>query len=142
MVVVGGLATFPDAWRGGRFLWAGRRASRTQFLFLFVPGGSGLIVADSGRHGRDRRGRHETALDLDLRGRQELARAVRATLRFLARQLDQAETASDLEEGAKIAHEYHAQLTAAGIAAPPVVAIDTLDDFLRATAAPGHPPHA
>lgn len=77
-------------------------------------------------------------MDLDLRSRQELARSVRSSLRFLARQLDQAETTADLEAGARIAHEYHQQLAAAGIAVTPIERIETLDDFLRATAGPRH----
>jgi hypothetical protein len=100
------------------------------------------MSADSARRGRPGGKRHETALDQDLRTRADLPRSVRSALRFLARQLDEAETAGDLEEGAKIAHEYHAQLTAAGIATAPVVHIDTLDDFLRATAGPRHTPNS
>ena len=79
-------------------------------------------------------------MDLDLAQHLELARSVRSTLRTLAALLDKAEAAGDVEAGARIAHEFHDQLAAAGIAVPPVEHIETLDDFLRATAGPGNSP--
>ena len=98
-------------------------------------------MTDAKRPGRPRRrkGRNEAALDLDLGQHLDLARSVRSSLRTLAALLDRAEAAGDIESGARIAHEFHDQLAAAGIAVPPVEHIETLDDFLRATAGPGHP---
>jgi hypothetical protein len=92
----------------------------------------------SGR-GRRRRGRNESALELDLAQHSDLAKAVRSTLRTLAALLDRAEAAGDVEAGARIAHEFHDQLAAAAIAIPPVERVETLEDFLRATAGPRHP---
>ena len=101
-------------------------------------------MTDAARPGRDRRrrGRNEIAVDQDLARHPDLARSVRSTLRALAALLDQAEKAGDIEAGTRAAHELHNQLAAAGIAVPPVEHIETLDDFLRATAGPGHPENA
>jgi len=75
-------------------------------------------------------------LDLDLIRHGDLAKAVRSALRTLAALLDRAEAAGDLEAGARIAHEFHDQLAAAGIAIPPIATVDTVEDFLRATSRP------
>jgi hypothetical protein len=77
-------------------------------------------------------------LDLDLRRHPDLARAQRSSLRSLAALLDRAERDGDLEAGPRIAHEFHGQLASAGIAVAPIERVETLEDFLRATAGARH----
>jgi hypothetical protein len=88
--------------------------------------------------GRGRRGRIEKALDEDLAARPELARAVRANLRALARRLDVAERRiDDLEALGRLSHEFAEQLTACGIAVPAVKTADAWDVLLAELARPG-----
>jgi hypothetical protein len=86
--------------------------------------------------GRRRKGRNEAALDLDLAQHTDLAKSVRSSLRTLAALLDQAEGVGDVEAGSRVAHEFHDQLAAAGIAVPPIGTVDTVEEFLRLTSRP------
>ena len=96
-------------------------------------------MADVPRSGRVRRqkGRNEIALDQDLVQHKELARSVRAMLRAMAALLDRAEATGDIEAGARLAHEFHDQLAAAGIAVPAVKTADAWDVLLAELARPG-----
>jgi hypothetical protein len=84
-----------------------------------------------------RRGRVENAVDLDLRTRPELAKAVRANLRALGRAVDVAEAGGDLETLGRLSHELAEQLAASGIAVPAVKTADSWDLLLAELARPG-----
>jgi hypothetical protein len=89
------------------------------------------------RRGRVRLGRNETAVDLDLRRAPELARSVRSSLRTLARALDRAEVDGDADAVSRLAHEFHDQLAACGIAVPATRTADSWDVLLAELARPG-----
>jgi len=87
--------------------------------------------------GRVRLGRNENAVDLDLRSQPDLAKSVRTALRTLARALDRAEAANDGEAVTKLAHEFHDQLVACGIAVAVVKSGDAWDLLMAELARPG-----
>jgi hypothetical protein len=91
-----------------------------------------------------RRGRVEAGLERDLGTRHEIPASERAALRVLARALDEAEAAGDVDAVTRASAVYLTVRTAAGLSAAgnrPDAYDELLADVLRATPGTSDPAH-